>query len=199
MSKPQWCVSSILRGSFLDCIPQGFKVTFQISSPRKELQFIVSKMARHTSPLKKRKFPMSQFFPELLYNPDSQSYCKPHTPLLHTWRGLAVGQMELRNLFNENFTDSYPWNLSSAKLRRYSYPSLLFSVLSLCFTSCTHPPFLLLANCHFPCSMYEGCDDIRIQWTTTTLRLDHKLLVIWSIATSKLLLVHHNHMGPCKE
>ena len=31
-----------------------------------------------------------------------------------------VGQMEPRNLFSENFADSYPRNLSSAKLRRYT-------------------------------------------------------------------------------
>jgi len=36
------------------------------------------------------------------------------------WRGLAVGQMEPRNLFNENFVDSYLRNLSSVKLRRYT-------------------------------------------------------------------------------
>ena len=43
-----------------------------------------------------------------------------HTVGVAVWRGLAVGQMEPRNLFNENFVDSYPRNLSSAKLRRYT-------------------------------------------------------------------------------
>jgi len=31
--------------------------------------------------------------------------------------------MEPRNLFNENFVDSYPQNLSSAKLRCYTVPA----------------------------------------------------------------------------
>jgi len=43
-----------------------------------------------------------------------------HTVGVAVWRGLAVGQMEPRNLINENFADSYPRNLSSAKLRRYT-------------------------------------------------------------------------------
>ena len=43
-----------------------------------------------------------------------------HTVGAAVWRGLPVGQMEPRNLFNENFVDSYPRNLSSAKLRRYT-------------------------------------------------------------------------------
>jgi len=33
-----------------------------------------------------------------------------HTVGVTVWRGLAVGQMEPRNLFNENFVDSYPRN-----------------------------------------------------------------------------------------
>ena len=42
-----------------------------------------------------------------------------HTVGVAVWRGLPVGQMEPRNLFNKNFVDSYPWNLSSMKLRCY--------------------------------------------------------------------------------
>jgi len=52
------------------------------------------------------------------------AYTMKHTAGVAVWRGLAVhvGQnlMELRNLFNENFVDSYPRVLNSAKLRRYT-------------------------------------------------------------------------------
>jgi len=47
-------------------------------------------------------------------------YTMKHTAGVAVWRGLAVGQMELQNLFNENFVDSYQRNLSSTKLRRYT-------------------------------------------------------------------------------
>jgi len=50
----------------------------------------------------------------------AHAYTMKHTVGVAVWRGLAVGQMEPRNLFNENFVDSYPRNLSSAKLRRYT-------------------------------------------------------------------------------
>ena len=54
----------------------------------------------------------------------NKAYAHPYTMKsivgVAVWRGLAVGQMEPRNLFNENFVDSYPRNLSSAKLRRYT-------------------------------------------------------------------------------
>ena len=50
----------------------------------------------------------------------AHAYTMKHTVGVAVWRGLPVGQMEPRNLFNENFVDSYPRNLSSAKLRRYT-------------------------------------------------------------------------------
>jgi len=48
------------------------------------------------------------------------AYTMKHTVGVAVWRGLAVGQMESQNLFNENFVDSYPRNLSSEKLRHYT-------------------------------------------------------------------------------
>ena len=48
------------------------------------------------------------------------AYTMKHTVGVAVWKGLAVGQMEPRNLFNENFVDSYPRNLCSAKLRCYT-------------------------------------------------------------------------------
>jgi len=50
----------------------------------------------------------------------AHAYAMKHTVGVAVWRGLAVGQMEPRNLFNENFVESYPRNLSSVKLRRYT-------------------------------------------------------------------------------
>jgi len=38
------------------------------------------------------------------------AYAIKHTAGVAVWRGLAVEQMEPRNLFNENFVDSYPRN-----------------------------------------------------------------------------------------
>jgi len=48
----------------------------------------------------------------------AHAYTMKHT--VGVWRGLVVGQMEPRNLFNRNFVDSYLWNLSSTKLRCYT-------------------------------------------------------------------------------
>jgi len=52
-----------------------------------------------------------------------------HTVGVAVWRGLAVGQMEPRNLFSENFVDSYPRNLSSAKFSGRQLQCLLKSSL----------------------------------------------------------------------
>ena len=54
----------------------------------------------------------------------AHAYTMKHTVGVAVWRGLAVGQMEPRNLFNENFVDSYLRNLSSVKLRRYTVVAL---------------------------------------------------------------------------
>ena len=48
------------------------------------------------------------------------AYTMKYTVGMAVWRGLPVGQMEPRNLFNENFVDSYLRNLSSMKLRQYT-------------------------------------------------------------------------------
>ena len=54
----------------------------------------------------------------------AHAYTMKHTVGVAVWRGLAVGQMEPWNLFNENFVDSYLWNLGAI---RYS---LLVELLS---------------------------------------------------------------------
>jgi len=38
----------------------------------------------------------------------AHAYTMKHTVGVAVWRGLVVGQMEPRNLFNENFVESYP-------------------------------------------------------------------------------------------
>ena len=57
----------------------------------------------------------------------AHAYTMKHAVGVAVWRGLAVGQMEPRNLFNENFVDNYLRNLSSAKLRRYTESTVVLA------------------------------------------------------------------------